>query len=788
MMKPLSEKVSHCFKRTILPIRAYCVYFAFFFFPLIGGFPSLLASETMQKTTPSKVLPTLQEALMAETDVWGEAARKQPNGPSYAFFASLLPPLRYCNAAFKHYPIVLSAPAGMRKARYVSNGSAVNALAKLSTWYDHGLTPVTFYVGKAEKPFGEDLTRLTGPRYAKGYLPIVQTRYREGEEEYTQEAFASVQPPFAENNAAVFVQFTLRAGKEGKVVAHVDSDEELHVTDGFVRNAQGRALVWFAKKWRWNAAEKKLEAFLSAKELASLVIFTDSVSMQPSNRPSPLTPTLYDTHRKRCVETWEAILNGGMQLETPERLVNQAWRASVIGILLLFSGDTPYYSAQNIYQSLYEAECGDAVRALLLFGLPRQGRPTQEMLNFRSVAGMGFHDSAFKLQLLAHYFWLTRDAEFVRIHRALWQPLIRLLLESREVETGLLPRENYCGDIHNQVYSLNSNANAWRGVRDIAAVLKEIGEHEEAEKLQREAEAYRKSILDAVEKSERKKVQPPFIPIALFGEEQPPIPITSTTMGAYWNLMAPYVLASGVFGDDSERTRGMLEYIQQRGGLCMGMIRFHQHSGLYANENALDDLYTLRYVLTLLRRDEVERALVSFYGKLAQGLTRNTFIGAEGTGLEPQDALGRPMYLPPNNASSAFFLWMLRYLLIQDWDMDEDGKPDTLRLLFATPRHWLRDGASIHLKHAPTAFGEVSLQVQSRLSRGEVLVEGVVPPHAPQRTFLRLRLPEGWKHVSATLREGNPLPIDAQGTVDISEMRGTFALRYQVARQRKGEK
>lgn len=735
----------------------------------------------MQKTSHPKNLPTLQEALVAETDVWGEASLRQPNGPSYAFFASLLPPLRYCNAAFKHYPIVLSAPGSTKKARYVSNGSAVNAHAKLNTWYDNGLTPVTFYVGKAAKLFGEDLARLTGPRYVKGYLPIVQTRYQEGDVEYAQEAFASTQPPFAENNASVFVQFTLHKGKEGTVSAHIGTDEALHWNNGWVLNNQGRALLWCDKRWSWNAVEKRLEASLAGKGKAFLVIFTQSV--QPLAPLPALTSAIYESQRKKCTETWEAILKGGMQLETPEPMVDHAWRSSVIGILSLFSGDTPYYSAQNIYQSLYEAECGDAVRALLLFGFPREGRPTREMLNFRSVTGMGFHDSAFKLQLLTHYFWLTRDAAFIRSHRPLWQSLVQFLLNSREASSGLLPRENYCGDIHNQVYSLNSNANAWRGLRDMAAVLEEVGAHGEAQKLFREVETYRKAILAAVEKSERKDVQPPFIPIALFGEEQPPIPITGTTIGSYWNLMAPYVLASGVLGDDSERTGWILQYIQQRGGLCMGMIRFHQHSGLYANENALDDIYTLRYVLTLLRRDHVEEALVSFYGKLAQGLTRDTFIGAEGTGLEPQDALGRPMYLPPNNTSSAFFLWMLRYLLVQDWDMDDDGKPETLRLLFATPRRWFLEGASLKLEWAPTAFGQVCVRVQSRLSQGEVFIEVVAPPHTPKQTLLRLRLPDGWKHVSAAPLQGKPLPMDAQGTVDISGMKGTFTIRYQVARQ-----
>ena len=59
---------------------------------------------------PPESVPTLEEVLAAKQDLWGLAAIRQPGGPSYEFFARLLPPLRYVNAAFRYYPIVLSAP------------------------------------------------------------------------------------------------------------------------------------------------------------------------------------------------------------------------------------------------------------------------------------------------------------------------------------------------------------------------------------------------------------------------------------------------------------------------------------------------------------------------------------------------------------------------------------------------------------------------------------------------------------------------------------------------------
>ena len=109
------------------------------------------------KPPPDRKLPTVQEMIDARTDVWGDASMKQPNGASYEFFQDLLPPLRWVNAEFRHYPIELSAPCAPQKVRLVSNGSAVNALAnKPPMWFEQGV-PVKFSVGDPDEPFGESL-------------------------------------------------------------------------------------------------------------------------------------------------------------------------------------------------------------------------------------------------------------------------------------------------------------------------------------------------------------------------------------------------------------------------------------------------------------------------------------------------------------------------------------------------------------------------------------------------------------------------------------------------------
>ena len=198
----------------------------------------------------------------------------------------------------------------------------------------------------------------------------------------------------------------------------------------------------------------------------------------------------------------------------------------------------------------------------------------------------------------------------------------------------------------------------------------------------------------------------------------------------------------------------------------MGMTRSGgAEFNFWTGEHRVNPLYGTRYALDTLRRDDPERALVSFYGMLAQGLTRNTFVGGEGCTLEPVDAGGRFFYCPPNSAANAHFLSMLRHLLIQDWDHNDDGRPESLKLLFATSRRWLEDGKSIHVERAPTAFGPVSLHVVSQLAQGNVRVDLTSPQCSkPDSMQLRLRLPEGWKIESAQCEQLR-LPVDQKGTI-----------------------
>jgi hypothetical protein len=760
-------------------------------------------------STPAQI-PSLPEALQSRRDVWGEAAMAQPNGASYEFFAPLLPPPRYVNADFRYYPIVLSAPNAKVKARLISNGSGLNLRGGARAWNDVG-TPVQFRVGPDRFLFGSLRDRVSEPTLAEGWLPIVQIHYThrspvqsEGTvpldqkkfelppEIYRLEAFAATDAALADQGV-VFVKFELTQGTNGFVAADLECHSALKLAEGQLTDEQNRVRMYCDPGWRLDRG--LLTARLQPGTAATLAIPakpTVATATRRTGRAETETvavrllasPATYEKQRAACAGTWRDVLSQGMNVVTPEPLVNDAWRHLICQNFELINGDRIFYSAGNQYEKLYESEGSDAMLAMLAWGYERDARRLIVPLLDFTRKGLEFHQAGFKLLDVCRYYWQTRDAGALAEWQSRWEKEAQRLVNNRTGEGGLFPKEQYCGDIHTYVHSLNANAKAWRAIRDLAAVLAQTGRDPEAKRYADAAAEFKKAILAAVDKSVSRETTPPFVPVALFGEEPVHDPILHSRIGSYWNIIIGYTMASGIFPPGSPAAGWIAHYQEQHGGLCMGMVRSGGGQfNFWTGENRINPLYGTRYALDTLLRDEPERALVSFYGMLAQGFTRNTFECGEGCNLEPVDDGGRMFYLPPNSAANAHFLTMLRYLLVQDWDWDDDGKPDTLRLAFATPKRWLEDGRTIQVERAPTAFGPVSFRMQSRLSAGEVIGEFDLPTRHPARhTWARVRLPDGWQAVSATIN-GQTVNVDATGAVNLSGRSGQLELRMAVVQR-----
>ncbi|MBM4015122.1 MAG: hypothetical protein FJ293_09200 [Planctomycetes bacterium] len=108
--------------------------------------PSGGAAPSRPAGAASAPVAMLDQALAASEDVWGLRSLAEENGPTFAFFDALLPPLRYVNAAFREAPIVLADPRGRGKVRVNGDGSGLLARANHEYWLDVAAPPITFLV------------------------------------------------------------------------------------------------------------------------------------------------------------------------------------------------------------------------------------------------------------------------------------------------------------------------------------------------------------------------------------------------------------------------------------------------------------------------------------------------------------------------------------------------------------------------------------------------------------------------------------------------------------------
>jgi hypothetical protein len=268
-----------------------------------------------------------------------------------------------------------------------------------------------------------------------------------------------------------------------------------------------------------------------------------------------------------------------------------------------------------------------------------------------------------------------------------------------------------------------------------------------------------------------------FVPASLLDGQPPFARLTASRDGSYWNLVAPYALASGFFAPHGSQATGLLRYLTRHGSRLLGLVR----AGAYrlADEQSsfsgTDEVYGVNVSRFLADNDEADQLVLSLYGTLSAGLTRGTFVTGEAASVTPlRGRRFRTMYLPPNNDGAAAFLETLHSMLVHE-TRGPEGAARGLELAFATPRAWLERGKTITVSGAPTSFGAVSYSVARE---GDVVRIDVTPPAspAPASLKLRLRLPAG-ETISALTLADVAVPFDgASATIDLSGRRGELHL------------
>src|SRR3954453_6368280 len=219
---------------------------------------------------------TPQQIIESKIDLLGEAALKQPGGPSFEFFANVLPPLRYVDAPYKHYPIVLAAPRSLVKGKVLSKGGIITPLARRHQWVGEAGIPWHVTLGSRHLPFGDDLAKLKGPHFADGYLPIVQLEYASDDGTYREELFAATDPQLAAAGA-IFVRFEFPGRDRGRIDLEMESSNEL-LRDGaklhLVVDPAKKIRLAYDDNFEWRVARSCLMSKEKHAASAYVIVFT----------------------------------------------------------------------------------------------------------------------------------------------------------------------------------------------------------------------------------------------------------------------------------------------------------------------------------------------------------------------------------------------------------------------------------------------------------------------------------------------------------------------------------
>jgi len=716
-------------------------------------------------------------ALRERRDVWGDTLLRSPTGPTYDGVRRLLHPL-----------LLVGRPAGLKPTRLTDSGvyylpfgqpkgtggaDAVQLHVADGSQIVSGIvngTRLTVSVGAGgSERYGFCLSRLEAPRLGGGYLPILETSYVDADGvRYRQESFAARIPQTRALVSFVRLSVDPRGTRVRTAYLHfTPSVGHLRRVGRQLRQGK-RARLVFSRGGRFDGQSVLFPAH------GPKVVYVAWLDQPARTGRVRLGRKSYERAKASVAAYWARRLAAGAELVVPEQRVYDAERNLLIQNMLL----SWRYSLGNSYER-FSWELMDVAETM---GAYRFRGIERTILAASLGAPSYFPNRAAgeRMSGSADYFRRFGDRGFVeRVTPLFRHEVASFGSQLTASRVGLLRRERYGADIVRPIYGLHAQALALQGLRAIAGVWMATHHPRLAYEATRVAERLEAGLRAAV--TAGRTTLPDgslFVPISLVDRaERPYDSLSASKRGSYWNLVMPYVLASGFFRPGGPEATGLLAYMLNHGSRFLGLLRFSPHTGVtnpgYQTPGS-DDVYGTNVARFLADMDQPDQLVLSLYGKLGAGMTENTFVAGEGSTIAPvAGQYYRSMHRPPNSANNAFFLEALRLMLVHE-TTDASGAPRGLDLAFATPRAWLQPGKRIEVRGMQTSFGRLSYSLAAGTDAVRVVLD--IPERLAGPLRLRLRLPPGVRVGGASADGGRIESFVDHETLDLSGLRGHVEL------------
>ncbi|MBN2507058.1 MAG: NPCBM/NEW2 domain-containing protein [Verrucomicrobia bacterium] len=461
---------------------------------------------------------------------------------------------------------------------------------------------------------------------------------------------------------------------------------------------------------------------------------------------------------------WGGLLDAAMRIETPDDLLNRVIRSSRVRCWIAARNEAegarvaPWIAAMS-YGPL-ESEAHSVIRGMDFLGHHEFARRGLEYFMHRyhtngflttgyTTFGTGWH-----LWTLGEHARLTGDRDWLRRHapelRRVGDWILRQLHKTKRVgldgqpvpEFGLMP-PGVMADWNAFAFHFTLNGYYHAALRELGAGLGGIGDPRArlysgaADELRRNVlRAYRWTQAQSPALPLRDGTWIPFYPSQVHSPGKLEHFFPGEDAGRSWaydvELGAHQLVPTGVFAPDDPEVTQMLNHLEDVQFLGEGWFDYP------AAENAKDwfhlggfakvQPFYCRHAEILALRDDVKPFLRSYFNSLASLL--NTEVLTLWEHFRHSGAWDK-------THETGYFLHQTRTLLVQE-------RGNRLWLAPLIPDDWLRDGATLDVRNAPTAFGPVSYRLASRDGARTVQAE-IVPPTRtpPARVVLRLRPPAG---------------------------------------------
>ncbi len=405
----------------------------------------------------------------------------------------------------------------------------------------------------------------------------------------------------------------------------------------------------------------------------------------------------------RAIRYWRELLASGARFDVPCVKAAQALRAAHVqqfidndhGVLKGGEGFyDEFYIRDGAYQILQFEEGGfaeaakKAIESYLQAQRPDGRFETQK--NQLDANGQA-------LWTLWQYWKITGDREFLKracpqMRRAAeWIKQARRAVPPGSPFAGLLPNAVADGEYlwDGKCHIVGYDFWNLRGLWCAADAAQSLGEAADALDFRREAEAYRKAIDAAWQRT-----------------GLPHFPPSWEKAGTHWGDTET-LWPTELFAPDDPRVTASLRELRETflGGFVEGTIRWGGFPDVIHP-------YMCSYTtMASLVRGEHEQFVKEFYWYLLHSTATHAF--PEGIYYKKRIAWSDTI---PHATGAANYAFMLRHALVHE-------RGNELHLLGGAPDWWLEPGREIRVENAPTHFGRLSLQVRGKAKGVEVRFE-----------------------------------------------------------------